>query len=275
MKLVPILVESAQRQITEEFKCMVLKPLYIDETLNKTKLREELLRSHFGGSLNSVVCMVATQQEGYLHYFSDFNSRSTEHCIAVYPFTAPVQNIVMENYFLHALTETGLESYTLRFGHQLCRNFEMIDDINVACPSVNDPICLVGLRPFLGVEQIFLGENHLVLLANSETSPTHSVGSNSSSNAAYWTMYNLELPTPKVIFNDISIVANVHRFTSSQTYCHLMSEAHVILRLALVLRKWSIVDENVKLILAIKNNIDDVIETYRTSCALLADHYIM
>lgn len=38
---------------------------------------------------------------------------------------------MMENYFLHALTETGLESYTLRIGHQLCRNFEIVDNVNV------------------------------------------------------------------------------------------------------------------------------------------------
>ncbi|RZC40531.1 Hermansky-Pudlak syndrome 3 protein -like protein [Asbolus verrucosus] len=277
LRLVPILVESAQRQITEEFKCMVLKPLYIDESLNKPPKECEgrLLKSDYRKCLSSVVCMVATQQEGYLHYFSETEAIEGDHCIAVYPFTAPVHKLVMEDYFLHALTETGLESYTLRFGHQLCRSFEMVDGVNVACPSINDSICLVGLRPFLGVEQILLSEHNLVLLANSDSSPTHSVSSNSSSNAAYWTLYNLELPTPKTIFNDISIVANVHRFTSSQTYCHLMSEAHVILRVALVLKKWGVVEENVKLILAVKSNDDDVIETYRTSCALLADYYIM
>lgn len=276
LKLIPILVENAQRQITEEFKCMILKPIYIDENLNKTnKDTQNLVFSDYRKCLNSVVCMVATQQEGYLHYFGENEVPESDHCVTVYPFTAPVQRLVMEDYFLHALTETGLESYTLRFGHKLCRSFETVDDVNVACPSINDAICLVGLRPFLGVEQVLLSENNLVLLANSDSSPTHSVSSNSSSTASYWTLYNLELPTPKTIFNDISILANAHRFTSSQTYCHLMSEAHVILRVALVMRKWDVVDENVKLIMSVKSNIDDVIETYRTSCALLADHYIM
>ncbi|XP_064214386.1 BLOC-2 complex member HPS3 isoform X2 [Tribolium castaneum] len=273
LKLIPILVENAQRQITEEFKCMILKPVYIDENFTKTK-DTKTLTSDYRKCLSSVVCMVATQQEGYLHYFCE-NEVESDHCVAVYPFTAPVQRLVMEDYFLHALTETGLESYTLRFGHKLFRSFEIVDDVNVACPSISDAICLVGLRPFLGVEQILLSEHNLVLLANSESSPTHSVSSNSSSNASYWTLYNLELPTPKTIFNDISILANAHRFTSSQTYCHLMSEAHVILRVALVLKKWGAVEENVKLIIPVKSNIDDVIETYRTSCALLADHYIM
>lgn len=97
-----------------------------------------------------------------------------------------------------------------------------------------------------------------------------------SSNASYWTLYNLELPTPKTIFNDISIVANVHRFSSTQTYCHLMSEAHIILRVALLLKKWSVIEENVKLILPVKMiNNDDIVDIYRTSCALLGDYFIM
>lgn len=96
-----------------------------------------------------------------------------------------------------------------------------------------------------------------------------------SSNASFWTLYNLELPTPKTIFNDISIVANVHRFTSAQTYCYLLSEAHMILRKALLLKKWTTIDENVKLIMTAKTNMEDVVETYRTSCALLGDHFIL
>ncbi|XP_072381233.1 uncharacterized protein [Diabrotica undecimpunctata] len=278
LRLMPILIESAQRQVAEEFKSMVMKPIYIDHTLNGTKDNPEkrFLRSDYDKCLNSVVCIIATQQEGYLYNFDDKEAcTNKDNCLAVYPFTAPVFKLVMEEYFLHALTETGLESYTLRYGHQMCRNIEVIDNINVACPPVSESICLVGLRPFLGVEQILLTENHMVLLANSETSPAHSASSNSSSNASFLTLYNLELPSPRMIFNDISIVANVHRFTSVQTYCHLMSEAHMVLRVVLLLKKWIMTDDNVKLAICRKYNKDDVVETYRTSCALLGDHFIM
>lgn len=49
-----------------------------------------------------------------------------------------------------------------------------------ACPSVKDAVCLVGLRPFLGVEQLLLADRYLVLLANSDGSPTHSNSSTKS-----------------------------------------------------------------------------------------------
>lgn len=122
---------------------------------------------------------------------------------------------------------------------------------------------------------MMLADNYLILLTNSDNSPTHSVGSNSSSNASYWTLYNLELPTPKMIFTDIAIAANAHRFTAPQTYCHLLSEGHMILRLSLVLTKWSFQEGNVSTLMPFKRNIEDLAEAYRTSCCLLGDHFIM
>lgn len=49
----------------------------------------------------------------------------------MYPFTAPIYQIVLEDYMLHALTEAGLESYTLRVGHQLTRNVHKVNNINL------------------------------------------------------------------------------------------------------------------------------------------------
>lgn len=64
-----------------------------------------------------------------------------DKCLAIYPFTAPVFKLVMEDSFLHALTETGLESYTLRYGHQMCRNFENVDNVNVVIKLIEVFLC--------------------------------------------------------------------------------------------------------------------------------------
>ncbi|KAJ8939346.1 hypothetical protein NQ318_005707 [Aromia moschata] len=291
LKLVPIMIESAQRQVTEQFKSLILKPLYIDQNLNKSSPdSDRFLRSDYSKCLNSMVCIIATQQEGYLYYFDDADpGTDRDNCIAVYPFTAPVFKLVMEDYFLHALTETGLESYTLRFAHQLCRNFEAVDNINVACPLITDSICLVGAPPLPGnradtpSRELPGPPSEFRDIPHSFSQLQQQVGFYTgyfsiitfqnifvcSSNASFLTLYNLELPSPKTIFNDISIMANVHRFTSAQTYYHLMSEAHMVLRIALLLKKWTMTDDNVKLIIQAKGNNEDLIETYRTSCALL------
>lgn len=279
LRLLPFLFEDSSSQAFEEYKTFVMKPLYIDEILNKSKKAAEndnILRSEFSKCLNGITCLIATQQEGYLFHFEDKDEKIlADHCVAVYPFTAPVFQLVVEDYFLHALTVSGLETYTLRNSHKLCHIIKKPDDITNACPPMNDGICLVGLRPFLGVEKILSANNHLLLLANADSSPTHSVGSNSSSNAVYWTLYSLESPSPKTIFNDFLIVANEHRFSSLPTYRNLMNEAHMILRVALFLKKWTTTDDSIKLAKIQKENMDDISEMFRGSCALLGDHFIM
>lgn len=39
---------------------------------------------------------------------------------------------------------------------------------------MDDPVCLVGLRPFFNVETVLMSDSYLVLLANGDNSPTHS-----------------------------------------------------------------------------------------------------
>lgn len=134
LKLKPILIEGQNRHTMEEFKCLILKPIYVNQNKSKTKTenKKPLLKSEYSNCLNSVVCMLTTQQEGYLYMFSDSSENiSVDNCITVYPFTAPVYKIVLENYMLHALTETGLESYTVRIGHQLTRNIFKVNNINI------------------------------------------------------------------------------------------------------------------------------------------------
>ncbi|XP_065167209.1 BLOC-2 complex member HPS3 [Atheta coriaria] len=280
LKLKPIVIDTTQKIVNEEFKTMVLKPLYIDEAVNRNRVNNKQHTTKFAGSLyrnnlHSVACLIATQQEGFMYQFIDAGGHQVvDNCITVYPFTAPVFKVVLEDHFLHALTETGLESYTLRLTHRLCQSLQNDN----TCPPVHESVCLVGLRPFIGIEQLLLSNNHLVLLANAETSPTHSCNSsNSSSSTSTWTLYSLELPAPKTIFNDIAIVASSHRLTSAATYCHLMSEAHMILRATLVLYKWTVDESSTKRVKPLRNDasIIDSIEVYKQSCALLADHYIM
>jgi hypothetical protein len=82
----------------------------------------------------SMICLVVTQQEGYLYHFmmQDLQepfALQQSACVTVYPFTAPVTAVVMERFVLHALTETGLETYTLRTGHQFVAALDPANNI--------------------------------------------------------------------------------------------------------------------------------------------------
>jgi hypothetical protein len=59
-----------------------------------------------------------------------------------------------------------LETYTLRSGYSTVMEAEAINGRTNACPSSQTPICLVGLRPFLGAKHLVVGGNYLVLLAS-------------------------------------------------------------------------------------------------------------
>lgn len=262
----------------DEFRCLILKPLYVNTEGTQTCDRKgAAVRSKHYTDMVSVICLVVTQQEGYLYQFmmQDLQEPSTSQqaaCVTVYPFTAPVIAIVMERFVLHALTETGLETYTLRTGHRSVAALDPANSMTSACPPVDDPVCLVGLCPFLGVEHLLMTDSHLVLLACSE-------GSSSSSQDSHcgggWTLYSLTVPSPAALYSDMLSVGSAHRWSSPATYRHLLCEGHVILRTALNTATWqpgssealtSSYDEK------LTNEIKDL---YRDSCALLADYYIM
>ncbi|XP_023724080.1 Hermansky-Pudlak syndrome 3 protein isoform X2 [Cryptotermes secundus] len=262
---------------SDEFRCLILKPLYMktEETQPCDRKGDAVHSKHYGDMV-SIICLVVTQQEGYLYQFMMQNLQEPSAaqqaaCVTVYPFTAPVIAVVVERFVLHALTETGLETYTLRTGHRFVAALGPANNLTSACPPVDDPVCLVGLRPFLGVEHLLMTDFHLVLLACSE-------GSSSSSQDSHcgggWTLYSLTVPSPAALYSDMLSVGSAHRWSSPATYRHLLCEGHVILRMALNTATWqpgsseALTSSDEKLTSEIK-------DLYRDSCALLADYYIM
>lgn len=267
--------------VHDEFRCQILKPLYVKtdskQPCDRTGTAVNPLQSKHHADMASVVCLVATQQEGYLYYFNVHNLQEPSwlqqaSCVTVYPFTAPVTAVAMESYVLHALTESGLETYTLRTSYQFASTVDLVNNVTSACPPIDDPVCLVGLRPFLGVERLLISDSHLVLLACCEGSSSSSQDSHYSGG---WTLYSLSLPSPCVLYTDILCVASAHQWSSPTTYHHLLCEGHIVLRTALTTAAWMPGSSE-----ALPRFYDDEFtntldELYRDSCALLADYYIM
>lgn len=153
--------------------------------------------------------------------------------IATYPFTSPAIDVAMNDYVIQVLTDRGIETYTHRIGHKLfsCSyEYNLRDDLFPieACPRADESICLIGLRPFLGVREMLCTNENLVLLANNTTS----AASETMDMDANWTIYNLRLPTPETLYADFEELAKSHVRESLSTYMHLMSEAHMIMRIA-------------------------------------------
>lgn len=137
----------------------------------------------------------------------------------------------MNKNVLHALTDRGMETYTLRVGHKLFTsyfeyNLQSSSSEIEACPRLEDPICLIGLRPFLGVKSMLCSNSYMVLLANSDEAAKKEY------DEGCWTIYNMTLPSPENMYRDFDELAKSYFTESSSTYAHLMGEAHVIMRVA-------------------------------------------
>ncbi|XP_054001968.1 uncharacterized protein LOC128888833 [Hylaeus anthracinus] len=243
---------------SELFSCLLLKPLYMRKECNSSCLKKSILRSDKYRYLQGVSCFLCTLQEGYLYHFLATSTNPTDAtCLTTYPFTAAVNHVALENTALHALTEAGLESYTLRLSHHIARTSNNIDNFQITCPSVSEPVCLIGLRPFLGIQKLLHSKSYLLLLAKAENS---------------WTLYSLILPKLENLYYDILNAARSHKSSSPSTYRHLLGEAHALIRLAKdTAYNCSDIDESDD---AANENGLKLKNLYNQSCALLADYYI-
>ena len=212
----------------------------------------------------SLSLVVASVHEGYLYHIPGHLRRPGRGVgvqrIATYPFTSPVQDLVLEPSLLHALTETGLETYTLRAGYHTVREAEAVDGRTNALPPPSTPICLIGLRPFLGVRNLLLAPRHLVLL------------SEPSAGGVEWTVYSLHLPSHSALFKDMLEVADMNA-GAPHGFLQLVSEAHVVARTWLHRLAWLQVTKPGGHQVT-GEEVEEARTNYKTSCLRLADHYV-
>ena len=113
------------------------------------------LQSLWHPHLMSLTMCFTSNHEGYIYHLPGHIRKPGRGLgvkrVALCPFTSPVGRIELESpYLMHALTQTGLETYTLKTSHSTVLEAEAMDNRTKACPNTELNVCLVGLRPFLG-----------------------------------------------------------------------------------------------------------------------------
>ena len=222
------------------------------------------LQSVMFSHLMSLSLMFTSVHEGYLYHIPGHIRKAGRGVgvqrIATYPFTCPVIDLVLEPSLLHALTETGLETYTLKSGYHTVREAETLDDKYNACPPPSTPLCLIGLRPFIGVTQLLLGRTRLVLLGQ-QTQPDPEV-----------TIYSLHLPSHLDLYNDMCAVADIN-IGAPHGFLQLVSEAHIVVRTWLHRLTWLQVIKPHGVSVS-QQDVEEVRKAWQESCLKLAHHYI-
>ncbi|KAG8319789.1 Hermansky-Pudlak syndrome 3 [Homalodisca vitripennis] len=115
--------------------------------------------------------------------------------------------------------------------------------------TIDDPVCLMGLRPFIGPVELLLSDNHVVILSACD-------------GQTGWTVYSLRLPSADTLHSDMAALATSHQYSVSGTYRHLLTEAHAILYTDQFLSPSPLTPRK------------PVSPAYRASCQQLADHFL-
>ncbi len=280
-----------EHQRGERLRNLNLKPVFWREYRVRSKAASSVpfplphpLQSSLHPHLMSLTACFTSQSEGHLYHLPGHLRRPGKGCgvhkVTTYPFTSAVgyqelspprnylipilfqckvSKIALEPTMLHALTETGLESYTLKSGYSTILEAEKVDGLINACPPGGggsegpdddeeeaNPVCLVGLRPFLGAKHLLVSQSHLVLLSrpdDEQQGQLHKQEQEEDSSQLpqhqdEWTMYSLTLPTPTELHRDMLQLACLNRSSSPQGYFQLLCEAHMVLRTSLRQLSW-------------------------------------
>lgn len=236
---------------SEEICTVVLRALYKAHK-NPQSTDETNLPRFYSGYYSSMVainCLVSTHQEAFLYHFpiehtSEGSKIGEGQCITTYSFTSAVINVVLEPFFLHALTHNNLETYTMRTTHHALSEDKKLQNL------AENTVSLVGLRPFLNVVNLIYSLSYLIVIA--------------ASDSGTWTVYLLKLPSAAALYHDIVALASNHQFTALTLYAHLLAEAHSILETAVSLSTFPGSYHN--------HELDQ--ELYTESCMLMGDYYI-
>jgi hypothetical protein len=88
-------------------------------------------------NLGGISFLIATPKEGFLYHLP-LKRGSAAIRVTTYPLTAPLLSFTFDSLFFHALTETGLESYTSRCLYYALKDTEGFKTLKNVCPKTSN-----------------------------------------------------------------------------------------------------------------------------------------
>ncbi|XP_005110367.1 uncharacterized protein LOC101856989 [Aplysia californica] len=207
---------------TEDWMSVTLVPSHSavpSPILRVDTISSDRMRSNHGLGRTSMCCYVSGNRGGYLYQLSPVLTR-----VSVYKYTDAASQIGIGQSYLYAVTSTGIETYTSRWGavalEMLERTEKEMQQENTHPPS-NLDICLCGHEPFLGAVSLSVGMDFLALLSKVEDP--------SGKEETMWSLYVLNCFSLQEQFQDMIAFAEKIQVTGPSSYIHLLQEAHLLL----------------------------------------------
>ncbi|XP_074047212.1 BLOC-2 complex member HPS3 isoform X2 [Macrotis lagotis] len=224
--------------------------------------------------LLSLFCFFSLPHIGYLY----MAVKSVE-LVSVYRYPEKSQQAVLTPQFLHVITSNNLQCFTVRCSAAAARDADPYMDTTLkACPPVSLDICALRMQLFIGLKTICHFKNHIILLTKADTEdiPERRKLSRSllsrknnsvklkmpSTMESGWNLYIVNTISTVQLYKEMVDYSKTYKNMRTQSCIHLLSEAHLLVRAALMDPCLTEPEEK-----------EELLEAFRESCGHLGDCY--
>ncbi|KFW62315.1 Hermansky-Pudlak syndrome 3 protein, partial [Pygoscelis adeliae] len=250
----------------EETKLHSVQLLPVYQTAHEeTGNRRELL---------SLFCFFSLPHVGYL-----YSVGKLVELISTYQYSEKSEQAVLTPQFLHVITSENLQCFTVRCSAAAARDEDPYIDTTVkACPPVALDVCTLRMQLFIGPRAICHFKNHIILLTKANTEditerrkPTRrmlsrkadSIKSRTNSESEPgWNLYIINTVSTIQLYREMVDYSRTYENVKTESCIHLLSEAHLLVRAAIMDPSFLKSDEK-----------EELLRAFRESCAALGDCY--
>ncbi|KFP57658.1 Hermansky-Pudlak syndrome 3 protein, partial [Cathartes aura] len=250
----------------EETKLHSVQLLPVYQTAHEeTENKRELL---------SLFCFFSLPHVGYL-----YSVGKLVELISTYQYSEKSEQAVLTPQFLHVVTSENLQCFTVRCSAAAARDEDPYIDTTVkACPPVALDVCTLRMQLFIGPRAICHFKNHIILLTKADTEditerrkPTRrmlsrkadSIKSRTNSESEPgWNLYIINTVSTIQLYREMVDYSRTYENVKTESCIHLLSEAHLLVRAAIMDPRFLKSDEK-----------EELLRAFRESCAFLGDCY--
>ncbi|NXK50843.1 HPS3 protein, partial [Chauna torquata] len=224
--------------------------------------------------LLSLFCFFSLPHVGYL-----YSVGKLVELISTYQYSEKSQQAVLTPQFLHVITSENLQCFTVRCSAAAARDEDPYIDTTVkACPPVTLDVCTLRMQLFIGPRAICHFKNHIILLTKADTEditerrkPTRrmlsrkadSIKSRTNSESEPgWNLYIINTVSTIQLYREMVDYSRTYENVKTESCIHLLSEAHLLVRAAIMDPSFLKSDEK-----------EELRRAFRESCAFLGDCY--
>ncbi|XP_074010001.1 BLOC-2 complex member HPS3 isoform X3 [Numenius arquata] len=224
--------------------------------------------------LLSLFCFFSLPHIGYL-----YSVGKLVELISTYQYSEKSEQAVLTPQFLHVITSEKLQCFTVRCSAAAARDEDPYIDTTVkACPPVTLDVCTLRMELFIGPRAICHFKNHIILLTKADTEditerrkPTRrmlsrkadSIKSRTNSESEPgWNLYIINTVSTIQLYREMVDYSRTYENVKTESCIHLLSEAHLLVRAAIMDPSSLKSDEE-----------EELLTAFRESCAFLGDCY--